>query len=206
MEFIKDPRAIEDTSMDIIEQCLPWIRELPQGERQIIRRIVHTTGDPAIAELVKIHPDAVASGLRAIRDGKPIFTDVQMLRSGISPVKLEQFGIETMCLIKDPEVAAEAKRTGKTRAMIAMAKAAPLLEGGIIAIGNAPTALFELCDMIRRGELEPALVIGTPVGFVGAKESKEVLEETPVPYITITGTRGGSTIAVAALNALLKLA
>ena len=206
MEFIKDPRAIEDTSMDIIEQSVPWIRELPQGERQIVRRIVHTTGDPAIAELVKIHPDAVASGLRAMRDGRPIFTDVQMLRSGISPVKLEQFGMETMCLIKDPEVVAEAKRTGKTRAMIAMAKAAPGLEGGIIAIGNAPTALFELCAMIQRGELRPALVVGTPVGFVGAKESKEVLVETPVPYITVTGTRGGSTIAVAALNALLKLA
>ena len=206
MEFIKDPRAIEDTSMDIIEQAVPWIRELSQGERQIVRRIVHTTGDPDIAELVKIHPDAVASGLRAMREGKTIFTDVQMLRSGISPVKLEQFGIETMCLIKDPEVAAEAKRTGKTRAMIAMAKAAPRLDGGIIAIGNAPTALFELCEMIQRGELRPALVVGTPVGFVGAKESKEVLVETPVPYITVTGTRGGSTIAVAALNALLKIA
>jgi len=206
VEFIKDPRAIEDTSMDIIEQAVPWIRELSQGERQIVRRIVHTTGDPDIAELVKIHPDAVASGLRAMREGKTIFTDVQMLRSGISPVKLEQFGIETMCLIKDPEVAAEAKRTGKTRAMIAMAKAAPRLDGGIIAIGNAPTALFELCEMIQRGELKPALVVGTPVGFVGAKESKEVLVETPVPYITVTGTRGGSTIAVAALNALLKIA
>jgi len=206
VEFIKDPRAIEDTSMDIIEQAVPWIRELSQGERQIVRRIVHTTGDPDIAELVKIHPDAVASGLRAMREGKTIFTDVQMLRSGISPVKLEQFGIETMCLIKDPEVAAEAKRTGKTRAMIAMAKAAPRLDGGIIAIGNAPTALFELCEMIQRGELRPALVVGTPVGFVGAKESKEVLVETPVPYITVTGTRGGSTIAVAALNALLKIA
>nr|WP_269438208.1 precorrin-8X methylmutase [Phosphitispora fastidiosa] len=206
VEFIKDPKAIEDTSMDIIEQAVPWIRELSQGERQIVRRIVHTTGDPEIAELVKIHPDAVASGLQAMREGKTIFTDVQMLRSGISPVKLEQFGIETMCLIKDPEVAAEAKRTGKTRAMIAMAKAAPKLDGGIIAIGNAPTALFELCEMIQRGELRPALVVGTPVGFVGAKESKEVLVETPVPYITVTGTRGGSTIAVAALNALLKLA
>ncbi|WP_418790317.1 precorrin-8X methylmutase [Phosphitispora sp. TUW77] len=206
MEFIKDPRAIEDTSMDIIEQCVPWIKELPEGEMQIVRRIIHTTGDPDIAKLVKIHPEAVASGLQAMRQGKPIFTDVQMLRSGISSIQLEQFGIETMCLIKDPEIAAEAKRTGKTRAMIAMAKAAPGLDGAIIAIGNAPTALFELCEMVRRGELRPALVVGTPVGFVGAKESKEVLVETPVPYITVTGTRGGSTIAVAALNALLKLA
>jgi precorrin-8X/cobalt-precorrin-8 methylmutase len=206
MEFIQDPRVIEDTSMDIIETCLPGLRELREGERQIIRRIVHTTGDVNIAELIKISPDAVEAGLGAIRAGRPIFTDVQMLRSGISPIRLEQFGIGTMCLIKDPEVAAEAKRTGKTRAMIAMAKAAPELEGGIIAIGNAPTALFELCAMINRGEIRPALVVGTPVGFVGAKESKELLTETPVPYITIEGTRGGSTIAVAALNALLRLA
>lgn len=205
MEFIKDPVAIEDTSMEIIESCLPMLKELPEGERQIIKRIVHTTGDPSIAELVKISPDAVAAGLEALRQGRPIFTDVQMLRSGINPTKLERLGVETICLIKDPEVVEEAKRTGKTRAMIAIAKAAPRLDGGIIAIGNAPTALFELCAMITSGEIKPALVVGTPVGFVGAKESKEVLVETPVPYITVTGTRGGSTIAVAALNALLKL-
>lgn len=206
MDFIKDPREIEDTSMGIIEDHLPMLKQLPEGERQIIRRIVHTTGDVNIAGLIKIHPLAVESGLAAMRAGRPIFTDVRMLETGISPVKLEQLGIKTMCLIKDPEVVEESKRTGQTRAMIAMRKAAPRLNGGIIAIGNAPTALFELCAMIKRGELKPALVIGTPVGFVGAKESKEMLVETPVPYVTITGTRGGSTIAVAALNALLKMA
>jgi precorrin-8X/cobalt-precorrin-8 methylmutase len=205
VEFIKNPTAIEDTSMEIIEAHLPMLRELPPGERNIIKRIVHTTGDPAIAELIKIHPDAVEAGLQAFRSGRPVFTDVQMLRAGINPIKLGQFGVETMCLIKDPEVVEEAKRTGKTRAMVAMAKAAPQLDGGIIAIGNAPTALFELCAMIKKGEIRPALVVGTPVGFVGAKESKEVLVETPVPYITVVGTRGGSTIAVAALNALLKM-
>lgn len=205
MEFIKDPTAIEDTSMEIIESCLPMLKELPNGERQIIKRIVHTTGDPDIARLIKIHPDAVEAGLKAFKAGKPVFTDVQMLRSGINPIKLERLGVETMCMIKDPEVVEEAKRTGKTRAMIAMAKAAPRLEGGIVAIGNAPTALFELCAMVKSGQLQPALVVGTPVGFVGAKESKEVLMETPVPYITVEGTRGGSTIAVAALNALLKM-
>lgn len=206
MDFVKDPRAIEDQSMDIIENALPWLKNIPEGEKQIIKRIVHTTGDPDIASLIKIHPEAVEAGLNAMRAGRPIFTDVQMLRSGISTVKFEQFGIETFCLIKDPAVVEEAQRTGKTRAMVAMSMAAPRLEGGIIAIGNAPTALFELCSMIEKGQLKPALVVGTPVGFVGAKESKEVLLDTPVPYITITGTRGGSTIAVAALNALLKLA
>lgn len=205
MEFITNPTAIEDTSMEIIETHLPMLKQLPEGERNIIKRIVHTTGDPDIAALIKIHPAAVEAGLQAFKAGRPVFTDVQMLKAGISSVKLQQYGVETMCLIKDPEVVAEAQKTGKTRAMVAMAKAAPLLEGGIIAIGNAPTALFELCAMIRKGEIRPALVVGTPVGFVGAKESKEVLVETPVPYITVVGTRGGSTIAVAALNALLKM-
>jgi len=187
--------------LEFIEAHLPLLRELPLGERNIIKRIVHTTGDPAISELIKIHPDAVEAGLQAFKAGRPVFTDVQMLRSGINSVKLGQFGVETICLIKDPEVAEEAKRTGRTRAMVAMAKAVPQLEGGIIAIGNAPTALFELCNMIKKGEIKPALVVGTPVGFVGAKESKEILVDTPVPYITVVGTRGGSTIAVAALNA-----
>lgn len=205
MEFIKNPTAIEDTSMEIIEEHLPGLRELPLGERNIIKRIVHTTGDPSIAELIRIHPEAVEAGLRAFRAGKTVFTDVQMLRAGINSIKLGQYGVETICLIKDPEVVEEAKRTGQTRAMVAMAKAAPRLEGGIIAIGNAPTALFELCAMIKNGQIRPALVVGTPVGFVGAKESKEMLVETPVPYITVVGTRGGSTIAVAALNALLKM-
>jgi precorrin-8X/cobalt-precorrin-8 methylmutase len=205
MEFIQDPKEIEDTSMEIIEKCLPMLKELPEGERQIIKRIVHTTGDPSIAELVKIHPEAVISGVRAFKAGRPVFTDVQMLRAGINPGLLEKFNVETICLIKDPEVAEEAKKTGKTRAMVAVSKAASMLDGGIIAIGNAPTALFELCEMIKKGDIKPALVVGTPVGFVGAKESKEVLMQTPVPYITVTGTRGGSTIAVAVLNALLKL-
>lgn len=206
MDFIMDPQAIEDTSMDIIEDCLPWLKEMPEGERQIIRRIVHTAGDVNIAKSIKIHPDAVQSGIMALRAGKPIFTDVQMLRAGINHTRTEQLGIETMCMIKDPQVVEEAKRTGKTRAMVAMAMAAPKLDGGIIAIGNAPTALFELCALIRNGVLQPALVVGTPVGFVGAKESKEMLLETPVPFVTIAGTRGGSTIAVAVLNALLKMA
>jgi len=206
VDFIKNPQEIEDTSMVIIEDSLPMLKKLPEGERQIIRRIVHTTGDVNIAGLIKIHPQAVESGLAALRAGRPIFTDVRMLESGISPVKLAEFAIETICMIKDPDVVAESKRTGQTRAMMAIKKAAPRLNGGIIAIGNAPTALFELCAMVRRGDFNPALVVGTPVGFVGAKESKEMLVETPVPYVTITGTRGGSTIAVAVLNALLKMA
>ncbi len=206
MDFIRDPEAIESTSMEIIAGQLPFLADLPEADQAIIKRIVHTTGDVNCAELIKIHPEAVTSGLAAIRAGKPIITDVHMLQAGINPRKLAQFNMATHCFIKDPEIVAEAKRTGETRAMVAMRLKAELIDGAIVAIGNAPTALFTLCQLIKAGQAKPALVVGTPVGFVGAKESKEELVDTPVPYVTMVGTRGGSTIAVAALNALLKLA
>lgn len=206
MEFIRNPKDIEHTSFKIIAEHLPHLATMPEGEQAIIKRIVHTTGDVNCADLIKIHPEAVQQGLAAIRAGKPIITDVHMLQAGINPRKLAEFNMETHCYIKDPLVIEEAKRTGDTRAMVAMRLNSKLLEGSIIAIGNAPTALFTVCNMVKADQIKPALVVGTPVGFVGAKESKEELMDTPVPYITMVGTRGGSTIAVAAINALLKLA
>lgn len=205
MDFVQNPTTIEETSMGIIEENLPALLELPKGEREIIKRIVHTTGDFDIASIIKIHPDAVDRGTHALKSGKPIFTDVRMLESGINKNRLEALGVQTVCRINEPLIVEEAKKTGKTRAMTALNMAAGELDGSIIAIGNAPTALFELCDLYAQGKLKPALVVGTPVGFVGAKESKEVLVESGLPYITVTGTRGGSTIAVAAINALLRL-
>ncbi|KNZ70908.1 precorrin-8X methylmutase [Thermincola ferriacetica] len=206
MDFVRDPIDIEKTSMQIIENSLPFLRKMPEGERAIIRRIVHTTGDLSCPELIKISPDAVEAGLKAIRAGRPVVTDVHMLQAGINSRKLARFNMTTYCFIKDPIVIEEAKRTGETRAMVAMKMKAELLDGAIVAIGNAPTALFTLCEMIKQDKIKPALVVGTPVGFVGARESKEELMNTPVPYITMIGTRGGSTIAVAAINALLNLA
>lgn len=205
MEFVQNPKAIEDISMSIIEDALPNLRDLPVAEKEIIKRIVHTTGDFNIASLVRIHPKAVKNGLQALAGGKTIFTDVQMLKAGINRRKIEAFGINVLCKINDPEIVAEARETGKTRAMTAIARVASELEGGIMAIGNAPTALFELCSLYKAGKINPALVVGTPVGFVGAKESKEILMEVGLPYVTVEGTRGGSTIAVAVINALLKL-
>lgn len=206
MDYVKNPREIENTSMDIIETHLPHLKKLPDGERAIIRRIVHTTGDIECAQLVRIHPLAVETGIAAIRAGRPVVTDVHMLQAGINGNKLKEFGMETFCYIRDPRVVEEAAITGETRAMAAMRLAKPQLDGGIVAIGNAPTALFLLCDMINKGEVHPALVVGTPVGFVGAAESKELLCEMPVPYVTINGTRGGSNIAASVINALLYTA
>lgn len=206
MFMLTDPRAIEQKSMSIIEENLPGLLARPVGEREIIKRVVHTTGDLTVADLVLIHPRAVESGLCAIRSGRPVVTDINMLKAGINAGRLTAFGMSAQCYISDPVVAEEAKREGLTRAMVAMRRAAKETPGGIVAIGNAPTALFELCELIERGEASPALVVGTPVGFVGAKESKEALVALNTPYVTIPGTRGGSAIAASVVNALLYLA
>lgn len=206
MEIIKDPREIENISMAIIEAGLPDLKSFPPGEREIIKRVIHTTGDLGCLRLVKVSPGAVEAGLAAIRGGKPVLTDVNMLKTGLISDRLDRFGVRAFCLISHPEVVRESREHGLTRAMVAMRKGAPEARGGIVAVGNAPTALFTLCRMIREGEARPALVVGTPVGFVGAAESKEMLMENGVEYITMPGTRGGSTIAAAIVNALLLMA
>jgi len=205
MEFMNNPRAIEDRSMAIIEESLPELLELPVEERQVIKRVVHATGDTSYADLVRIHPGAVAAGLAAIRAGCTVVTDVNMVKAGINRRRLEALGVKVNCYISDLRVAEEARQEGLTRAAVAMRRAAAELEGGIAVIGNAPTALVALCDLIKQEKVTPALVVGVPVGFVGARESKELLMSTPVPYITVPGTKGGSTIAVAVMNALLNL-
>ena len=203
---ITNPREIEKNSMQIIEDNVPELHNLPYEHKEIIKRVIHTTGDLTFVNLVCIHHKAVASGLAAIRSGRPIVTDINMLKTGINKNRLDTLGITAYCYIAEPQVIEESKKTGLTRAMIAMRLAAREAKDGIIAIGNAPTALFTLCDLIKNGEASPSLVIGTPVGFVGAKESKDLLMQMDTPYITIPSTKGGSTIAAAIVNALLYLA
>jgi precorrin-8X/cobalt-precorrin-8 methylmutase len=208
MEIIRDPHAIEKKSMEIIDGLLPELQSLPLEERNIIKRVVHTAGDPEYAKIVQISPGAIEAGLGAIRAGKNVVTDVNMLKAGVSAKTLQKFGGVVNCYINDPRIVEQAKETGLTRAIMAMRMAKEEMQGGIIAIGNAPTALFEVMEMIEKGELSPALIVGTPVGFVGARESKEALVEmkTPVPYITVVGNKGGSTIAASIVNALLYMA
>ncbi len=206
MEFMCEPRAIENRSMAIIEENLPELRTLAPGKRKIVERVVHATGDVSYARLLRLHPGAVEAGLNAIRAGRSIVTDVKMLKAGINVSRLKKLGVTVSCYIDDPRVIAEARQQGMTRAMMSMRLAAPGMNGGIAAIGNAPTALFTLCELINQGKVTPALVVGTPVGFVGAAESKEMLMNTNVPYVTVPGSKGGSTIAAAIVNALLYLA
>lgn len=206
MDIILNPREIERKSMSIIEESLPQLGSMPSPEREIIKRVIHTTGDLGCISMVSISPGAAEAGLSAIRGGRPVLTDVNMLRAGLISDRMNRYGVKAFCLISDPEVVLESRQEGITRAMAAMRRGASAAEGGIIAVGNAPTALFELCRMIRDGEARPALVVGTPVGFVGAAESKEMLMETGVKHITMPGTRGGSTVAASIVNALLLMA
>ncbi|MGI6434813.1 MAG: precorrin-8X methylmutase [Syntrophomonadaceae bacterium] len=203
MNIIWNPHEIEQRSMEIIESYLIGYSFAPV-EKQVVKRVIHTTGDPDIVKDLRFHPRAIVDGLSALRAGAGVFTDVNMLKSGINAARLGSYGGEVFCSIKEPVVIEKSQQWGITRAAAAMRLFAPRLHGSIVAIGNAPTALFELLDLIDRGVCLPALVVGTPVGFVGAAESKEMLVgQSQVPYISLLGTRGGSPIAVSIINALL---
>lgn len=205
MNYIKDPSLIESRSMEIIAPHLTEL-QLTVAESKIFSRIIHASGDPDYKNHIVIHPEAVAAAKLALGEGANIFCDVEMVRTGINRRRLATFGGQTHCLIGDEGVAAEAKRLEITRSMAAMRTFGKQMQGAIVAIGNAPTALFEVLRMMREENLRPALIIGVPVGFVGAAESKALLaEESPVPFITVNGTKGGSPIAVATVNALMYM-
>ncbi|MEL7632607.1 MULTISPECIES: precorrin-8X methylmutase [Sporomusa] len=205
MEYIKDPMAIENRSMEIIAPYLDGFN-LDEQAIKVYSRIIHAAGDPDYARIIKIHPEAIASGLAALKNGCNIFCDVEMVRTGINKRRLAELGGQAYCLVADETVAQEAKAAGITRSMAAMRKFGDKLNGAIVAIGNAPTALFEVLTMIKENNIKPALIVGVPVGFVGAAESKELLHATaPVPYITVLGNKGGSPIAAASVNAVMYM-
>ena len=203
MNFIKEPMAIENRSMELIA---PHLAELHLDERatKLYSRLIHASGDVGYAPITRVHPEAIDRAIEALKAGAHIYTDVEMVRTGINKKKLASFGGEVHCLVADPEIAAEAKELGITRSMVAMRKFGKALDGSIVAIGNAPTALFEVLRLVREEGIRPACIVGIPVGFVGAAESKaELAENGIVPYITVEGTKGGSPIAAAAINALM---
>lgn len=178
---------------------------LPEAERYVLHRIVRAEGDPAIAADVRFSDGAVDAALASLRDVRRVVTDVRMVQVGISRAALGRRGVETACLIDAPEVAERARREGTTRSVAAVRELAPQMDGAVLAIGNAPTALLALLDLIDEGQVSPAVVIGMPVGFVACPESKAELAARNVPHITILGRRGGSSAAAATVNALLDL-
>ena len=205
MNFIKDPMAIEVRSFEIIK---PYIEKLNLNEAQtkIYSRIIHASGDVDYAPLIHIHENVVEAMQKALLAGCKIYTDVEMVRTGINKRKLATWGGSVECKIADSEIIKYAKENGVTRSIAAMRYFGKDLNGAIVAIGNAPTALFEVIRLMNEENIRPAAIVGTPVGFVGAAESKDLLiKEAKVPYITVTGTKGGSPIAVACINAVMYL-
>lgn len=205
MDFIKEPMAIENRSMELIAPHLEGLN-LDERATKVYSRLIHASGDVGYAPITRVHPEAIDCAIEALKNGAHIYTDVEMVRTGINKKKLTSFGGEVHCLVADADVAVRAKELGITRSMVAMRQFGKALDGSIVAIGNAPTALFEVLRMVREEGVRPACIVGIPVGFVGAAESKaELTENGIVPYITVEGTKGGSPIAAAAVNALMYL-
>ncbi len=201
IENIK-PMDIEKRSFAIITQLLGDTRLDPENEL-VIKRVIHTSADFDYVENLVFSEHAVQKGIAALRDGCDIVTDTQMAKAGINKTILTKLGGQVHCFMSDPDVAAEAKERGITRAIVSMERAAKLPKPCIFAIGNAPTALISLHEQIHSGNLHPALVIGVPVGFVNVVESKELILTDPVPHIVARGRKGGSNVAAAICNAML---
>lgn len=199
------PQEIEDRSFSIIAEEL-GDHDFSEEQFPIVQRVIHATADFELGRSLRFHPQAVRSGVEAIRAGKGVVADVQMVQVGISKPRISKFGGDVRVFISDLDVAAEARRLNTTRAIIAMRKAAAVADGAIFAIGNAPTALLELIRLVKEGALRPGLIVGVPVGFVSAAEAKDELRRLDIPYITNLGRKGGSPVAVAIVNALSLLA
>ncbi|MGQ9497169.1 MAG: precorrin-8X methylmutase [Desulfotomaculales bacterium] len=204
MDFIKDPAVIEKRSMDIVEKLVaPFRRRFTPEEYFVLRRVIHATGDPALVDELVFHNRPVGAGVAALQRGATIVCDVGMVAAGI---RVRLAGRNTIRVSTDePAVADAAARRGVTRALAGMHRLGDALAGSVVAIGNSPTALFGLLELAATG-VRPVLVIGVPVGFVGAREAKDALLATDLPAVVLRGTRGGSAVAAAVVNALAILA
>ncbi len=199
------PQQIEAESFQIIDKYVRKLK-LPASQEEIVKRVIHATADTDYARNLIFHPQAILNALRLIRAGKNIVTDVNMLKVGINKKLLKRYGCSVSCRIANKRVIDAAGEWGITRAAAAMRLTGNKLNGSLVAIGNAPTALFELCRLIEEKKIAPGMIVGVPVGFVGAVESKAKLMDVSTPYITNIGRKGGSPTAAAIVNALLKLA
>lgn len=203
MITIVKPQDIEKRSMEIITSELNG-RTWPEPQFSIVKRCIHTSADFDYADNLRFSPDAENLGVKAIRNGAHIVTDTKMAAAGINKDRLAEYGGQVHCFISDPDVVREAKERGCTRATVCMERGAEIAKDHpvIFAIGNAPTALVRLDELIDEG-LRPALIIGAPVGFVNVVESKELIMRKDVPYIVPIGRKGGSNIAATICNAMM---
>ena len=202
LEIVK-PMDIEKRSFEIITELL-GDTPIPKENELVVKRVIHTSADFDYAKNLVFSQDAVAKGIEALKKGCDIVTDTQMAKAGINKTILGKLGGQVHCFMSDPDVAAEAKERGITRAIVSMERAAALPKPCIFAIGNAPTALISIKEQMEKGQLHPALIIGVPVGFVNVVESKElIIQSNLAPYIVARGRKGGSNVAAAICNALL---
>ena len=201
IEYVK-PMDIEKRSFEIITALLGDTPMNPENE-PVIKRVIHTSADFDYVKNLVFSENAVKIGLEALKSGCDIVTDTQMAKAGINKKALEKLGGQVHCFMSDEEVAKEAKLRGVTRATVSMERAASLEKKCIFAIGNAPTALIALKELMDAGKLQPTLIIGVPVGFVNVVESKELIMDSQVPHIVARGRKGGSNVAAAICNALL---
>jgi precorrin-8X/cobalt-precorrin-8 methylmutase len=212
-DYVVDPKAIEKNSFEMIRK-LTDLDGLDQSQQQVVMRIVHSVGMPEVADKVKFSANACESGQAALAAGKAILCDVEMVKQGITKRMIQQ---PPLCFLNDPQSVELAKTSGETRSMAALKLWGDDLAGSIVVIGNAPTALYRLLEMIeqdnereggKNGKNKPALIIGMPVGFIGAAESKQALwdvhERLGIECITLLGNQGGSAVSSATCNALLR--
>ena len=196
------PNDIEKRSMEIIAEELGEVK-LDEEKLSIIKRVIHTSADFDYVRTLHFSEDAVQKAVEALKNGATIVTDTNMAKAGINKAGMDKLGRKAVCYMADSDVAAQAKIEGSTRAAACMEKAC-LIEGPvIIAIGNAPTALVRLDELIKEGKIKPELVIGVPVGFVNVVEAKEIIMQAGIPYIVARGRKGGSNVAAAICNALI---
>jgi len=199
------PMDIEKRSFEIITEEL-LSRDINEQNAPILKRVIHTTADFEYVDNLCFSDDVVNKAVAYLKNGACIVTDTQMVKSGINKAALKRCNCEVQCFMSDEDVAAKAKEEGSTRATISMRKAAAIEKTLIFAVGNAPTALIELDELIKSGNISPKLIIGVPVGFVNVIESKELIMKAGIPYIVARGRKGGSNVAAAIVNALLYLA
>lgn len=196
------PEEIERASMAIIGREMgDWAG--PAENLPVLKRVIHTTADFDFVRNLLFSPNSVRLGREALRRGVTVVTDTAMAAAGIGKPAAARWGVSVVCRMADPDVRDEALRRGVTRAVVSMERAVAETPDAIFAIGNAPTALIRLCELVREGAARPSLVVGVPVGFVNVVESKEMLAATDVPYIAAMGRKGGSPVASAVVNALL---
>lgn len=201
--YINNPMEIEEKSMEIIQNSFKNV-DFTDQELTVAKRIIHTTGDVSYSEIIKFQNDFIKNSLEALKSGGKIYTDTNMTKAGINKKSLEKLGLEVVCYVSDEDVFKLAKKNNTTRSQAAIEKA--INEGiKIFSVGNAPTALFKLLEEVDKDKVDPDFIIGVPVGFVGAAESKEELRKYSIPQITTVGNKGGSNVAASIINALMYM-